>query len=1198
MNFLSLFSGPAVEYILSKANGLIDRIKVAAMCNELAKEFSETLLQTFENEIYFNDLDKFLSTGKTIYKIIDNCYDTGISTKSQKQLIDEEIEHFLKDYPSYSIYKNSILDVLDRLYAISFAKFNSVAKDIRSSTKIITETIKNENEKFRDDIQDFLKNTLQHPNQAHTVINAETDCINSSVELSKSEYYLKVKNIEENFQKKYKFEEAVDNYIFVISEMASTSEHIDNKLKQQIYINLAICNINLAKLDAAKKYLGLAENLENSKEKFYYISALLYCQNGKYYNPVEALANLNQAIKIKEDYNKAVFLRYYLFALTNEKSFEEILDDAQAYKNKYLNPDTTTDTELSDYYESLGMAAKVTGYFELAIEYFQKADDLDENVANKINMAFTYYSWAVEKVRPNKFAMSANVDFEKLNNSYVLLEKLIKSEDPIAKANRQEIVQTYASILTFGDIQKGKASMLDNILEEIEDYDIRRCFILSKLENNCLTDTMVESLSPEDRAIYQAFNFAEQNNFEDAILVLEKQLSKKDNKHLPVIFHNLLVLAISNKNTEKYKNTRKLIEKQEVFIDDLELLDCLYYEIAGKDICEIKKHIDDLLLKTTSIKQRYQALLFYMRNSFHKEAINLIEDIHNTINSSNIILINNDMFYKSIISYLVDTDVAVSEKIVNTLSNEKLTEEIFWQVKTIYAEKVKDNEILKVSLYKLYLLTKDTKYLYHAAIACLLCFDNSKCQEYCDLILNNKSADNQNKKAAYILLSQCGFLNNNTNDAIENARKAHEIVADIPNDDAHRFYMQMATLTNNLEDDFKTILDYKHFHPNAVDWIEEKQILKEKENGENVFTEEFSKLLNSDSHAKFSSVFNKTFMNSSISIYQLSTLIDFDYIKTFEKVIINGLKFQIASGNIEHLKNECKKIDNSVVVDSCTLLVLGYLDSIDILSKFSTVYTTSETILNIINWAASSRLKVPLKVYEYLKNMLNLTVCSSSNYNLDDNKHFSQEIIEAALLSKKRNIPYLYADYRVSIDFPINDIPFISIPSVLEFLETSDEKFARTTRYKLLSENKCSFVSFNAFDIIFSIKSSNSISEELLKPYLCLKSYYDIQSFISVYCVALKLLKEQNFSDHALTYCILIVKYCDRLYRKKENQKWLYDKLEHDDYLNCFTKLSVFIHTILNLLGKFLTETEINQILEKVSLENIPKEKCKQLLSK
>ena len=1197
MDFLSLLSGPAVEHILDKVSGLIEKGKIVTMCNNLHRKLSETFLQTFENEIYFNDLDKFLSTGKTFYKIIDNCYDAGINTKSKKQLIDEETEHFLKDFPSYSIYKSSILDVLDRLYTISFAEFNSVAKDIRSSTKIITETIKNENEKFRDDMQNFFKNTLQRPSQYHTVINAETDCINSSVELSKSEYYSKVKNIEEDFQKKYKFEEAISKYTFVISEMASTSEHIDTKLKQQIYINVALCNINLAKLDVAKKYLELAENLGNNNEKFYYISALLYCQNGKYYNPTEALACLNKAIEIKEDYNKAVFLRYYIFALTEDKSFDEILAYAQDYKNKQLTSNATTNSELSDYYASLGLAAKVLGHFELAIEYFKKADDLDKNVANEINIAFTYYSWAVEKVRPNKFAMSANVDFEKLNNSYVLLEKLIKSEDPIAKANRQEIVQTYASILTFGDIQKGKASMLDNILEEIEDYDIRRCFILSKLENNCLTDTMVESLSPEDRAIFQAFNFAEQNNFEDAILVLEKQLSNKDNKHLPIIFHNLLVLTISNKNTEKYKNTRKLIEKQEVFIEDLELLDCLYYEIAGKDICEIKKHIDDFLLKTTSIKQRYQALLFYIRNSFHKEAINLIEDIHNTINSSNIILINNDMFYKSIISYLVETDVAVSEKIVNTLSNEKLTEEIFWQVKTIYAEKVKDNEILKVSLYKLYLLTKDTKYLYHAAIACLLCFDNSKCQEYCDLILNNKSADNQNKKAAYILLSQCGFLNNNTNDAIENARKAHEIVADIPNDDAHRFYMQMATLTNNLEDDFKTILDYKHFHPNAVDWIEEKQILEENENGENVFTEEFSKLLNSDLHAKFNSAFNKTFMNSSISIYQLSTLIDFDYIKTFEKVIINGLKFQIASGNIEHLKNERKNIDNSVIVDSCTLLVLGYLDALDILSKFSVVYTTSETILNIINWAMNSHLSIPLKVYKYLKNMLNFTVCSTSNCNWDD-QNFSQEIIETALLSKKRNIPYLYADYRIMNDFPINDIPFISIPSVLEYLETSDEKFARTTRYKLLSENKCSFVNFNALDIIFSIKSNNSISEELLKPYLCLKSYYDIQSFITVYCVALKLLKDQNLLDYALAYCVLIVKYCDRLYRIKENQKWLYDRFEQDDYLNCSTKLSMFIYTILKLMGKYLTESEIHQILEKVSLENISEEECKQLLLK
>ena len=120
----------------------------------------------------------------------------------------------------------------------------------------------------------------------------------------------------------------------------------------------------------------------------------------------------------------------------------------------------------------------------------------------------------------------------------------------------------------------------------------------------------------------------------------------------------------------------------------------------------------------------------------------------------------------------------------------------------------------------------------------------------------------------------------------------------------------------------------------------------------------------------------------------------------------------------------------------------------------------------------------------------------------------------------------------------------------------------------------------------------------MLKPYLCLKSYYDIQSFITVYCVALKLLKDQNLLDYALAYCVLIVKYCDRLYRIKENQKWLYDRFEQDDYLNCSTKLSMFIYTILKLMGKYLTESEIHQILEKVSLENISEEECKQLLLK
>ena len=297
MDFLSLLSGPVIEYILSKVNGLIDRIKVTRICNKLTEELSERFLRTFESEVYFNDLDKFLSTNETIYKIIDNCYDTGINTKSKEKLIDDEIKHFLRDYPSCSIYRSSILDAFNMFYDISFESFNSTATDIRSATRIITEKMENNDDKTHAYLEN-ITNQLEKLTQSHTIVEVKSESINSSVELSKSEYYSKVKDIEDNFQKKHQFGEAIEKYSFVILEMASTNEHIDNKLKQQIYINLAICNINIDKLDNAKKCLELAENFGNNNEKFYYISASLYRQNGKYYNPTEALTCLNKAIEI------------------------------------------------------------------------------------------------------------------------------------------------------------------------------------------------------------------------------------------------------------------------------------------------------------------------------------------------------------------------------------------------------------------------------------------------------------------------------------------------------------------------------------------------------------------------------------------------------------------------------------------------------------------------------------------------------------------------------------------------------------------------------------------------------------------------------------------------------------------------------------------------------------------------------------
>lgn len=68
---------------------MVSEIRCAIMCE-------------FQNEIYFNELDKFLHNNKIILNYIQNCNSTGVyDYENMDVFIDKRIERFIVQYPQF-----------------------------------------------------------------------------------------------------------------------------------------------------------------------------------------------------------------------------------------------------------------------------------------------------------------------------------------------------------------------------------------------------------------------------------------------------------------------------------------------------------------------------------------------------------------------------------------------------------------------------------------------------------------------------------------------------------------------------------------------------------------------------------------------------------------------------------------------------------------------------------------------------------------------------------------------------------------------------------------------------------------------------------------------------------------------------------------------------------------------------------------
>lgn len=121
--------------------GLRGKYKRWKLQRELRDDLFYGILEKYGNEVYYNDLDAFLSRNKIISAIINNCGNVAVSQyKSKSAIVNFYIKRFEEEYPKHRGYHHEIIELLQTCFEIVFNTLNKIDnEDVRIVCNVIKE---------------------------------------------------------------------------------------------------------------------------------------------------------------------------------------------------------------------------------------------------------------------------------------------------------------------------------------------------------------------------------------------------------------------------------------------------------------------------------------------------------------------------------------------------------------------------------------------------------------------------------------------------------------------------------------------------------------------------------------------------------------------------------------------------------------------------------------------------------------------------------------------------------------------------------------------------------------------------------------------------------------------------------------------------------------------------------------------------
>lgn len=1123
-NTVAAFGG---DHILNKAAAAMnERIVVPQMDRHATEELLTALLQKYGKEIFYNDFDSYLHGNNVIALLIAAFRkESSVQPIEKTAFIDYNIEKFLNAYSRYRGMPVVICRISDAL-ALVYDRMHESTLGISPHTDIgrLQRDFHCETSGIRNDTQEIirmLQDMQQQKTGSHspassgiyTIASEEITECTPAVEAIKK----KIKDVEDKYQHHSQFNNALEQYMEILQEVALNLSSQPQKQRETllctINCNIALCHSNLGNSDKAISSLEkIPASIAQTSKTYNFVFAVVIMQKNDSSLYETALKHINVALSIDEKYHRAFMLKQHLRALLLQDSVEGILQDLDAYFSPLLN--SLEKDKVAEYYLYRGMINLCYDCFDSAIVDFNRAlANGYDSVVGKLNVAIAKYHTSIAGVPRDQRILLPSIKMEPMLEAEHILIEIIQT----LKGNADSVailrhaITFYVSACTL----IGKPHQLTPISEylyEGQNYESKRAIIMGSAE--VLSEEEIGMLSAEDALFCTTREKLRQNRVQECKEHLSALVDSHDPSISPPVYNSLLQACLVLNTPDDYWCYRASAERNGIDGDLLKSYDAWAYDLEGKTDAA-KTIMDKIAAESYDDGLLFNALQFYGRNQIQPEQENLLLRMHELQKTHQIYIIELDDFYGRLTDFFVKRKYQGFAQLLLEFPEENLTRSAYLRMQGKYYSEVNDLDNLICCLSELWDLEHNYTHGFDLAI-CL--YRAMRYDEAITVAIKlETTATPEQMPTLYWLLSDASLLNNDLESSFDWAKKAHEMTLQNPYDKSHQAFFGRAMACNHQEA-LSTILEYKETHPVVVNWFHKVSI---PEDGQDFVAELRKKLEEIDPHH-----FDYEERQAAhVALYRAGTVPINLLFKNYGHRLSDlsqfarTCKLNIASGKLTELE---WPIPDELVVDAQTLIIAAAFGGLDAIKLVPKLYMNYGSVVELQQAYLINGAPCLEELLSWVKITSNITFVEDGFVDSESfiATAFSKNFVSCCNISQQKQIPYLYYD-QVAPKF--RNVPELGIPEGIQFvmipslcfnkLKDTPDKLAATL-YSLLKY--CTFVSFTADTIVQTARANNdSITIELIEPFMCCTSDCDMISFANVYLGAIQIIKQTN-EDAAL----------------------------------------------------------------------------------
>lgn len=1112
--------GPKIE---SKASELCDLLYFDKQIEETVRSF---LLSKYGSEVYYNDLDCYITVNKVIELLIKSIRgQSSVQPRVERQFKKDNAKKFLEYNPQYKqnkVVSSRIPVIFGQIFDIVFSSLMSLNPHsdmgkLHQSMEISTERILEAQRETDVKVGRILKAVEQNQSQLSLggIADTATEGIGKCSE-EVARFTEKIKEIENECQKKHRLNEALSRYYGLLQGIAtslagSTKEQV-NTLICTLNCNIALCQSNLGQQEKALESLSTIPTETACKSKVYHlVSAMVYVQQNDIEHYDSALRHIDKALEIDAGYHNAFNVKQFLIANLYPEKTPDVLHELEAFYCEILSRDEDRD-KIAEYYQFRGLLNLHAGSYSDAIADFKHAEEYGyDAVFTKVNIAATMYSEATAGIPRGSHLLAPAVNQRGMLDAIAILKELIDS----LKGNmdyddiRKRSITLYTSACaTIG--KKHGLVPIDDYIYEGQSYEDLRAILLGTSEP--LSAHLIDLLAPEDRMFYTVRRMLADGDEEACKNHILSLIEAGESVSAPVL-HVLLQTCLITKSLEDYEKYRVRAEENGIDGELLDSLDACAYELDGRTD-KAKEIFDRIAVSSVDDNILENALRFYFRNNCLSETKALLLRVHELLITGTMYTEDAEIFYMEAIQFFISQRDTVVEKILAELPEQFVSKRVSLQLYVSYYSATTNPKEMYRCMQELSCATGEFPNAFNTALCAARLFLYDEALAIC-YALEERTNSSEDKVNLYWLISDTLLLQGNFDESFAWAKKAHELTIQNPYEKSHQAFFARAFRCDHQEA-LNDVFEYKEEHPIVVDWLHKFSI---SEDEEDVVTciknalEEFDP--GHSSYIEQEKEIARLYKQGVVPIYMLLKRYNGDLRPFFR--FASEHKLNVAPGNYEKLLEDSQKIGQAIVVDALTLIIIANHNCLPMLNGFSEVYVNYRSVAMIQQQFLGYGFSCLSDILAWFQEADNV-IFRPDGFVDDESelaKLFSTNFQACCNIASSNKIPYLYCDLtawnfqQISELGIAPEIEFVSIPAVCYKAYAQDQEKLSDALYSLMKDS--TFINFNAGTILHQIRKQDyQVTAELMHPFMFCTSTCDMHSFAGVYLIAIELLNIEH----------------------------------------------------------------------------------------